>query len=70
MIVKPVAAPVTIPLAEPTVATTVLLLAHVPPPPSLKVIAAPTQTVAGPEIAEGSGFTVTTVVVVQPVPKV
>ena len=52
-----------------TVATVVLPLAHVPPVvPSVKVIVEPTQNGDEPGIADGNAFTVTTVVVKQPVP--
>jgi hypothetical protein len=44
------------------------LLLHVPPPASVNVVAEPTQTVGVPLIDEGAAFTVTTVVVVHPVP--
>ena len=63
--------PVIVPVAVvPAVAILVLALLHVPPPPSVKVAAAPTQVMAVPEIADGSGLIVTTVVVVQPAPRV
>ena len=56
---------------EPTVATVVALLAHVPPVvTSLKPVVKPTQTVAVPVIDEGNGLTVTTNVAIQPVPRV
>ena len=58
--------PVTIPV-EPTVAFA-LLLAHVPPVPSVRVIAAPWQTDAGPPINDGFTLTVTGFVIKQPVP--
>jgi hypothetical protein len=45
----------------------VLSILHVPPPTSLSVVDEPTQTFAAPLIAEGSGLTVTVVVIVQPV---
>ena len=63
--------PVTMPVAEPTVATAVLLLTHAPPEDtSDKVIVVPEQTTLGPVIADGSGFTVMTVVAMQPVARV
>lgn len=66
----PVAIPVTIPKPE-TVATAVLLLLHIPPAvASLRAIVAPAHTVVGPVIADGKGFTVTTVVMLQPVPNI
>ena len=50
--------PPTIPLDEPIVATAGVLLVHVPPPPSVKVIFEPPQTVVGPDIAAGNELTV------------
>ena len=70
MIVVPEITPVTIPLDVPIVATKVLLLLHVPTPPSVRVIVDPGQTDKGPDMPEGSGFTVMVFVVVHPVPKV
>ena len=51
--------PVTTP-DEVTVAIAVLLLPHVPPPPSLSPMAEPLQTLGlgGPPIGDGKGFTV------------
>jgi hypothetical protein len=66
MIVVPTVMPLTMPEPRPTVATAVLLLVQVPPPPSVKVVVEPTQTLVEPDIADGSGFTVTTVVAVHP----
>ena len=52
--------PDTMPLAEPTVATEVLVLLHVPPVELLlSVVAAPVQTNGVPEIAAGDGLTLT-----------
>ena len=63
----PADTPVTFPVAEPTVATDVLLLLQVPPlVTSDSGIEKPTQTTAGPVIAAGIGLTVTTVVVKHP----
>ena len=63
--------PVTIPVEEPTVAIPVLPLVHVPPlVTSLKVVVIPAQTTAVPLIDEGNGFTVTTIVAIQPVESV
>jgi hypothetical protein len=71
VIVKdPAATPDTMPDDEPTVARVVVLLAHVPPPASLRVAVALTHTVAGPDMDAGSGLTVTTTVVRQPVANV
>ena len=63
--------PVTIPVEEPTVAIPVLPLVHVPPlVASLKVVVKPAQTDAVPVIDDGNGFTVATIVVIQPVARV
>ncbi len=63
----PPAIPVITPVEEPTVATAVLLLVHVPlPAASVKVIVDPAQTGVLPEIAAGRALTVTVVVVIQP----
>ena len=68
MTVVPGATPVTIPVAEPTVATAVLPLNHVPPPVgSNKDVVLPTQTVGIPMMAVGGGVTVTVMVAAQPV---
>jgi hypothetical protein len=59
------------PVTVPTVATVVLLLAHVPPGIELpSVVAAPVHKLLAPVIAPGAGFTVTTVVVAHPVDSV
>lgn len=59
---------VTVPLVDPTVATTLLLVLQVPPGlASLSVIDNPEQIGVTPAIGKGSGFTVTTVAVVHPV---
>lgn len=64
----PAEPPVMIPEDEPTEATIVLLEDQVPPVDVLAaVIDEPTQTLVGPEIASGSGFTVAIVVMPQPV---
>jgi len=63
-------------IADPTVATTVLLLLHVPPINNEPVelsdnrIVAPVHTLAAPVIATGNGFTVTIAVAAQPYPAV
>lgn len=58
----PADAPVTIPVALPTVALPLLLL-HVPPAVVLeRVVAAPTQTVVEPVMAGSAASTVTVVV--------
>jgi len=55
MVTVPEATPVTMPVAGPTVAVAVLLLAHVPPVvASASVVVDPAQTVAVPVIAAGA----------------
>ena len=59
----PVATPVTIPEAEPTVAIAVLPLTHVPPDAELlKVVLVPTHTFNPPDVVPGSGFIFTVLV--------
>ena len=65
----PAPAPKTLPV-EPTVATVISLLLHVPPPASDKVVVNPEQTLRLPSIAVGNGLTVTTAVVIHPVGRV
>ena len=66
----PGATPVTIPVEEPTVATDILLLLHVPPErASLSVILVPAITVLLPEMVAGAALTVN-IIVVMPVPTV
>jgi hypothetical protein len=65
----PEAMPVTMPVAEPIVAVAVLLLIHVPPPAAVSVVVSPAHAIAAPDIA-GSGSTVSTRVVKQPVDNV
>jgi hypothetical protein len=60
--------PVTIPVVKPAVAIPVALLLQVPPPASLSVVVKPEHTLRLPNIAVGNGLTVTTAVVIQPVP--
>ena len=63
----PAATPPTIPV-DPTVARSVLLLIHVPPPtPSVNGVVWPTHTVVLPPIRVGAWFTVIIDVVTQPV---
>ena len=58
------------PVVEPTVATAVLLLLHMPPGvTSLSVVEKPGQTLVVPVIDAGFGFTVTGETVLQPVGK-
>lgn len=71
MVTVPAETPVTNPPVDVMVATAVLELAHVPPVGDpLSVEPEPTQTAAVPVIPVGSGFTVKTVVRVQPVASV
>jgi len=59
------------PVVEPTLATEILLLSHVPPEvASLSVVVDPTHTAVVPVIDNGNAFTVTTVVARQPVDSV
>jgi hypothetical protein len=63
--------PATVPEDNPTVATVVLLLLHVPPLVKFpSVVVNPEQTVAVPEIPDGNGFVVTGLLVEQPVESV
>ena len=58
MVAVPFATPVTIPVDEPTDATAVLLLLHVPPAEtSLNEPRLPWHTDAGPEMGAGVPFT-------------
>jgi hypothetical protein len=60
IVATPVAMPVTTPVEEPTVATDELLLVQLPPATdSVSEILEPAQTVEGPDIAVGTGVTVT-----------
>jgi hypothetical protein len=60
--------PVTIPVELPTEATVLLLLVHVPPDiVLLNIVVCPEHTVGVPVLAGGTGFTVITVVIGQPV---
>jgi hypothetical protein len=58
----PAATPVTTPFEVPTVAIEVLLLVHVPPPASVKLVVEPVQAEVVPVIEPGNGLTVTEVV--------
>ena len=59
IVVVPATPPVTIPVEEPTVATVVTLLDHVPPPGvELNVVVVPGQILLFPVIAVGIGLTV------------
>ena len=71
VLVVATAAPVTMPVNEPTVATEVVPLVHVPPAStSDNVVVCPAHITNVPEIAVGKGFTVTIVVIIQPGPDV
>jgi len=63
IIVVPAATPLTTPVVEPMVALGILLLTHIPVIPSIRVVVEPTHTSPVPVIDNGSGFTVTIVVV-------
>ena len=69
MLVTATLLPVTVPFVPLTVATAVLLLVHAPPPDvELKLVFDPEQTFNDPVIVAGLAFTVTGVLVRQPVP--
>lgn len=67
---EPGVTPVTTPDPDPTVATAVVPLAHVPLPASLKVAEAPVQTDEAPVITDGNGLTVIVLIAIQPVANV
>lgn len=70
MAVVPAATPITSPVEE-MVAAPGVLLVHTPPVvASVNVIVEPTHTLDAPEIAAGTGLTVTKNVFAQPVPSV
>ena len=70
MVEVPTSAPVTMPVLEPMVALPLLLL-HVPPAGvEFKVVVVPAQIVVIPVIGVGVILTVTTAVLIQPVPNV
>jgi hypothetical protein len=65
VLVTATTSPVTIPVVEPTIATVVLLLLHVPKVvTSLNVVVSPEHTCKVPVIFAGNGFTVTTAVII------
>ena len=67
MVAVPLDTPVTTPVDEPTRATVPSLVLHVPPGvASVSAVVAPTHTLVTPEIAAGSGCTVTVTLAVQP----
>jgi len=66
-LVVPPVTPLTIPVAEPTVATAVLLLLHAPPVTVLlNVVVVPGHALAVPVMVDGAALTVTTAVAVLP----
>jgi hypothetical protein len=67
IVAVPDATPDMVPVAEPTVTIVTSLLLQVPPSGSVRDAVAPSHTWVVPEIAVGNEFTVTTVVVIQPV---
>lgn len=62
----PAEIPVISPVEEPMVATVASLLLH-DPPASVRVAEEPTHTLVAPDIADGSGLTVSVAVAEQPV---
>jgi hypothetical protein len=58
--------PQTTPVEEPTVAINVLLLLHVPPPASIRLVEDPAQAVGVPAIGLGNAFTVTIALIEHP----
>jgi hypothetical protein len=62
----PIPTPVTTPVDEPIDAFEISLLLQVPPPASTNVTLVPIQTPVEPLIEEGKGFTVATIVALQP----
>jgi energy-converting hydrogenase Eha subunit A len=63
----PLLTPATSPEVETTVAMAGAVLLHVPPPtPSARVSVEPTQILPVPVIAVGTGFTVSTCLILQP----
>jgi len=61
---------VTTPETEPTVATLVLLLDHIPPPVPVNTTELPTHIALGPDIGPGEGFTTMVTLALQPVDNV
>ena len=66
MVSAPAVTPVTTPVPNPIVPLP-LLAVQVPPPASVNAVVKPTHTVRVPVMDAGSGFTVTTAVIIQPV---
>lgn len=67
IVVEPALRAVTIPLAEPTVATDGTLVDHVPLPLELRVVVVPAHMAIVPVIADGNGLTVMIATDTQPV---
>jgi hypothetical protein len=68
MVAVPADIPVTMPVAMPAAATDTLLLLHAPPEVALvKMVVEPVHTVSIPAIAAGSGLTVISRILKQPV---
>lgn len=66
MLIVPALTPVTMPVEAPTEAIELLLLLQVPPPvASVSVMVWPAVTVLLPEMLDGAGLTVTTLVATQ-----
>ena len=65
----PADSPVTMPEEGPTFMIALPVL-HAPPPLLVRVIEDPAHTLDGPTIADGSGLTVTGLLIEQPVPNV
>ena len=63
----PVFNPAVTPVPKPIVATDVVLLVQVPPPPSERAEVDPLQMLRDPVIAAGAGFTVTIAIELHPV---
>lgn len=69
IVAEPVITPVNNPVAEPMMAIEVELLVHVPPAVlSVSVVVAPAQSAPAPVMTAGSGLTVSTAVIEQPLP--
>ena len=68
IVAVPADTPLTIPVSDPTVAVSILLLLHAPPgTTSVNIKLAPAQTTDAPVIGPGDKLTVIEVVVAQPV---
>ena len=63
MVTVPAIRPETSPVLPPIVARAGILLNHVPPPASVKVVVVPGQTWSVPDIGLGFGLTVTGLVI-------